>query len=318
MESQHLRNIVEAALLAAGGPLTLDQLKALFGDNDGPERQEIRDVLTRLQEDYSDRGIQIVEVASGYRIQVRDNMAQWLTRLWEDRPPRYSRALMETLAIVAYRQPVTRGDIEEIRGVAVTTHIIRTLLERDWIKVVGHRDVPGKPAMFGTTRQFLDYFGLKKLDDLPPLAELAQLEPVSVQLELGTADQLPAEFTGSGPDNVVPVDGVEDQAAEPRAERYPDDDADGNRDDSDDDNDVDGNFDDDYDDDDADGNFDDSDDDEDEHNQSKAVSAATDEVATAPMSAKIASLDRARAAAVREPETDFNAERAEVVPLKKS
>ncbi len=191
MDSQKLKNIVEAALLAAGNPLTIDQLRNLFGEQDQPERQEIKAALDALQADYAERGIEIREVASGFRIQVRESMAQWLGKLWEERPPRYSRALMETLAIVAYRQPVTRGDVEEIRGVTVTTNIIRTLLERDWIKVVGHRDVPGKPAMFGTTRHFLDYFGLKKLDDLPPLAELASMEPVEIQLELGTADQLP-------------------------------------------------------------------------------------------------------------------------------
>lgn len=184
MDSSQLKNIVEAALLAAGNPLTVGQLKALFGDQDGPEKQEIRAVIKELIEDYEGRGIEVREVASGFRIQVRDEMSQWLSKLWEERPPRYSRALMETLAIVAYRQPVTRGDIEEIRGVSVTSNIIRTLLEREWIKVVGHRDVPGKPAMFGTTKDFLDYFNLKKLDDLPPLAELAQLEPVGVQLEL--------------------------------------------------------------------------------------------------------------------------------------
>lgn len=184
MESQQLKNILEAALLASGGPLTLDQLQALFGDRDGPEKSEIRDALKQLQEDYEGRGVQLKQVASGYRVQIRENMAQWLTKLWEERPPRYSRALMETLAIIAYRQPVTRGDVEDIRGVSVTTNIIRTLLERNWIKVVGHRDVPGKPAMFGTAREFLDYFDLKKLDDLPPLAELAVLEPVGVQLEL--------------------------------------------------------------------------------------------------------------------------------------
>jgi len=191
MDSQQLKNIIEAALLAAGEPLTLEQLRTLFGENekDGPERSEIRETLKELTDEYASRGIEIREVASGFRIQVREEMAQWLTKLWEDRPPRYSRALMETLAIVVYRQPVTRGDIEEIRGVSVTSNIIRTLLERDWIKVVGHRDVPGKPAMFGSTRGFLDYFGLKKLDDLPPLAELAAMEPVAVQLELGTADQ---------------------------------------------------------------------------------------------------------------------------------
>jgi segregation and condensation protein B len=189
MDSQQLKNILEAALLAAGAPLAIDQLRALFGEQSPPERAEVREALKELQDDYAGRGIEILEVASGFRIQVRQEMGQWLTKLWEARPPRYSRALMETLAIVAYRQPVTRGDIEEIRGVSVTSNIIRTLLERDWIKVVGHRDVPGKPAMFGSTRGFLDYFGLKRLDDLPPLAELAAMEPVALQLQLGTADQ---------------------------------------------------------------------------------------------------------------------------------
>ena len=184
MESQELKNIIEAALLASEGPLTVDQIRALFGERSAPERQEIRKVLTALQEDYEGRGIELKQVASGFRIQVRESMSHWLAKLWEERPPRYSRALMETLAIIAYRQPVTRGDVEDIRGVSVTTNIIRTLLERNWIKVVGHRDVPGKPAMFGTTREFLDYFDLKKLDDLPPLAELADLEPAGVQLEL--------------------------------------------------------------------------------------------------------------------------------------
>jgi len=188
MDSQNLKNIVEAAMLAAGNPLTIDQLRALFGEQDPPEKQDIRGILQELKEDYEGRGIEIREVASGFRIQVRQEMSQWLGKLWEERPPRYSRALMETLAIIAYRQPVTRGDVEEIRGVSVTTNIIRTLLERNWIKVVGHRDVPGKPAMFGSTREFLDYFSLKKLDDLPPLAELAEMDHVSVQLELGAPE----------------------------------------------------------------------------------------------------------------------------------
>ncbi len=189
MELQQLRNILEAALLAAGEPRTIDQLRALFGEDNPPEKLEIRAALQSLQEDYATRGIELREVASGFRVQVRESMSHWLARLWEERPPRYSRALMETMAIIAYRQPVTRGDVEDIRGVVVTSNIIRTLLERNWIKVVGHRDVPGKPAMFGTTREFLDYFGLQKLDDLPPLAELARLEPFSAQLDLGTADQ---------------------------------------------------------------------------------------------------------------------------------
>lgn len=185
MESHNLKNIVEAALLAAANPLTLDQLRTLFGEENPPEKQEIREVIEALRADYEGRGIEIADVASGYRVQVRAEMSPWLAKLWEERPPRYSRALVETLVIIAYRQPVTRGDVEEIRGVSVTTNIIRTLLERNWIKVVGHRDVPGKPAMFGTTREFLDYFNLKKLDDLPPLAELASMDPVSLQLELG-------------------------------------------------------------------------------------------------------------------------------------
>jgi len=175
-------------MLAAGNPLTIDQLRALFGEQDPPEKQAIRGILQELKDDYDGRGIEVREVASGFRIQVRQEMSQWLGKLWEERPPRYSRALMETLAIIAYRQPVTRGDVEEIRGVSVTTNIIRTLLERNWIKVVGHRDVPGKPAMFGSTREFLDYFSLKKLDDLPPLAELAEMDHVSVQLELGAPE----------------------------------------------------------------------------------------------------------------------------------
>jgi segregation and condensation protein B len=189
MESSQLKNIVEAALLAAGTPLTIGQLQAMFGDKDAPDKHEIRSVVKELQADYEGRGIEVREVASGFRIQVRDGLSQWLSKLWEERPPRYSRALMETLAIIAYRQPVTRGDIEEIRGVAVTSNIIRTLLEREWIKVVGHRDVPGKPAMFGSTRNFLDYFSLKKLEDLPPLAELAELEPMGVQLELNAEEE---------------------------------------------------------------------------------------------------------------------------------
>jgi len=197
MDSQQLKNIVEAALLAAGSPVTIDQLRALFGDEEQPDKQVVRAAVAELKDDYEGRGIEVREVASGFRVQVREAMSPWLAKLWEERPPRYSRALMETLAIIAYRQPVTRGDVEEIRGVSVTTNIIRTLQERDWIKVVGHRDVPGKPAMFGTTRMFLDYFGLKKLDDLPPLAELAELEPMGVQLELASGEGSSAAESGS-------------------------------------------------------------------------------------------------------------------------
>ncbi|MBM4196532.1 MAG: SMC-Scp complex subunit ScpB [Gammaproteobacteria bacterium] len=185
MEQTQITNVLEAALLAAGRPVALDELRSLFGeDTQAPARGEIRDALTALAASYEGRAIELLEVASGFRIQVREAMTPWLARLWEERPQRYSRALMETLAIVAYRQPVTRGDVEEIRGVAVTTNIIRTLLERNWIKVVGYRDVPGKPAMYGTTKEFLDYFGLKQLDDLPPLAEIRDLDRMTAQLEL--------------------------------------------------------------------------------------------------------------------------------------
>ena len=167
-----LKQIVEAALVAAGGPLTLDQLLALFLDDERPSRAELLAVIAALQEDYADRGLEIVEVAGGWRTQVRASIAPWVARLWDERPPRYSRALLETLSLIAYRQPITRGEIEEIRGVAVSTQIVKTLTEREWIRVVGHRDVPGRPALFATTRKFLDYFGLRSLNELPTLAEI--------------------------------------------------------------------------------------------------------------------------------------------------
>jgi len=186
MDQNFIKNIVEAGLLAAGGPLSVDQLQSLFGtDPDSvPEKKDIRDALAQLSNDYAERGIELLEVASGFRVQVRKSLSEWVSRLWQDRPPRYSRALLETLAIIAYRQPVTRGEIEEVRGVAVSSNIVRTLLERNWIRVVGHRDVPGKPAIFGTTTEFLDYFGLKSLGELPTLAEISDLDNLNVELDL--------------------------------------------------------------------------------------------------------------------------------------
>jgi len=184
MEASEIKYFVEAALLAAGRPLSIDQLKGLFDGRMAPEKSELRDAITTLNEEYEPRGIVISEVASGFRMQVKSGMADRLSKLWEERPPRYSRALFETLALIAYRQPITRGDIEEIRGVTVSSNIMRQLLERDWVRVVGHRDVPGRPAMFGTTKAFLDYFSLKKLDDLPPLADLSDWESLRVQLNL--------------------------------------------------------------------------------------------------------------------------------------
>jgi segregation and condensation protein B len=188
MDETEIRYFVEAALLAAGRPMNVDQLHALFDPGVAPERAEIRKSLDDLNIEFEPRGISVVEVASGFRIQIKAGMVERLQKLWEERPPRYSRALFETLALVAYRQPITRGEIEEIRGVSVSSNIVRSLLEREWIRVVGHRDVPGRPAMFGTTKLFLDYFGLKKLDDLPPLADLSDWESLRVQLNLPDVD----------------------------------------------------------------------------------------------------------------------------------
>ena len=211
MDHKEIKHFVEAALLAAGRPLSLDQIKGLFDDRSVPDKREIRRAIAALTEDCEARGLTVAEVASGFRIQVKAAMAERLSRLWEQRPPRYSRALFETLALVAYRQPITRGEIEEIRGVSVSSNIVRTLMERDWVRIVGHRDVPGRPAMFGTTRGFLDYFGLKKLDDLPPLAELADWESLRVQLPLpdvasaaDTDEPIAAESPAA---NGVPHDG---------------------------------------------------------------------------------------------------------------
>lgn len=199
MEATEIKHFVEAALLAAGRPLNIDQLKGLFDGRTAPEKAEIRQAIATLNEEYEERGIVISEVASGFRMQVKSTMADRLHKLWEDRPPRYSRALFETLALIAYRQPITRGDIEEIRGVTVSSNIVRQLLERDWVRVVGHRDVPGRPAMFGTTKAFLDYFSLKKLDDLPPLADLSDWESLRVQLNLPDVE----EQTVSGAEEVA-------------------------------------------------------------------------------------------------------------------
>lgn len=202
MEALEIKHFVEAALLAAGRPLSIDQLKDLFDGRSAPEKSEIRDAIAALNEEYESRGILISEVASGFRMQVKAAMADRLQKLWEERPPRYSRALFETLALIAYRQPITRGDIEEIRGVSVSSNIIRQLLERDWVRAVGHRDVPGRPELFGTTRNFLDYFGLKKLEDLPPLADLSDWESLRVQLNLPEVE----ERFGEGSEGAIAQD----------------------------------------------------------------------------------------------------------------
>jgi segregation and condensation protein B len=197
MNDQYVRNVIEAALLAAGRPLASDELVTLFDERDGSNADEVRAAIEVLRTEYETRGLELKEVASGYRIQIRAAVAQPVSRLWQERPTKYSRALLETLALVAYRQPITRGEIEQIRGVAVNPNIIKTLLERGWIRVVGHRDVPGKPELLGTTRDFLDYFSLQKLDDLPTLAQLKELEDLRVQLSLPGAEPVAAPLAAT-------------------------------------------------------------------------------------------------------------------------
>lgn len=179
MTPEHVRNIVEAALLAAVEPLSVDNLMDLFPEGEErPERSAVRTALHTLQREWRERGVELVEVSSGFRFQVRKAYSPWIGRLWAERPARYSRALLETLALIAYRQPITRGEIEQVRGVTLSSSIMRSLLEREWIRVVGHRDVPGRPALYGTTRAFLDHFNLKSLDELPPLGEIRDLDSV--------------------------------------------------------------------------------------------------------------------------------------------
>jgi len=186
-DESYIRNVIEAALLAAGKPVQLPELAQLFEESRRPPHAEIREILKQLAVEYAARGIEVKETAGGFRIQVRPALAPEVSRLWPERPVRYSRALLETLALIAYRQPITRGEIEAVRGVAVNPNILKTVIERNWVRVVGHREVPGRPELLGTTRDFLDYFGLKSLDELPPLAELKLLGEVPVQLPLPEA-----------------------------------------------------------------------------------------------------------------------------------
>lgn len=189
MNPDNLNNILEAALFAAGGALSVAQLQDLFPESERPETAQIKDALKSIQADFESRGIVLIEVSSGYRFQTASDVSEWVSRLWEERPPKYSRALLETLALIAYRQPVTRGEIEDVRGVSVSSNIVKTLLERQWVRVVGHRDVPGRPAMYGTTKEFLDYFSLKSLDELPPLSELKDIDALTGELDLQLPDE---------------------------------------------------------------------------------------------------------------------------------
>ena len=197
-----LKCVLEAVLLAAGEPLDRAALAAVFEESDRPSDADLNQALAELGEDYAERGLELKEVASGFRIQVREEVNPWVARLWEERPQRYSRAMLETLALIAYRQPITRGEIEEVRGVSVRSNIIRTLQEREWIRVVGPRDVPGKPALFGTTKAFLDYFNLSSLDDLPSLAEIRDMESLEPELDLEPQD-----------DSEIPEDDADEEEA---------------------------------------------------------------------------------------------------------
>ncbi|MCK4869711.1 MAG: SMC-Scp complex subunit ScpB [Gammaproteobacteria bacterium] len=198
MEKEQLKKIIEGALFAVGAPLSLTQIKQLLDKDDIPENNELKEILAELYEDYHGRGVELKEVASGYRFQVNSELAPWVGRLWEEKAPRYSRALLETLALIAYKQPLTRAEIEEVRGVAVSTNIIRTLMEREWIKIAGHKEVPGHPALFVTTNQFLDYFNLKYLREMPTLSEIKDLEQAAEQLESSLVDEGQYEISLSG------------------------------------------------------------------------------------------------------------------------
>lgn len=206
MSDSYLKNVVEAALLASGRTLTLQELHQVFDETRRPQTAELREALSELAQDYEARGIELKETAAGFRIQVRRQLADEISRLWPERPQKYSRALLETLALIAYRQPITRAEIESVRGVAVNPNILKTLLERNWVRVLGHRDVPGRPELLGTTREFLDYFGLKRLEELPPLAELTSLGESNVQL--------PLEAMAEGARAVIPLPPFEEELTE--------------------------------------------------------------------------------------------------------
>ena len=217
MADTGLVQIIEGALMAAGNPLTPAQIAALFEEQERPSTTEIREALNEVSQRCEDRGFELLEVAGGFRFQVLQSLSPWVAKLWQERPQKYSRAMLETLALIAYRQPITRGEIEEIRGVAVSSSIIKTLHEREWVRVVGHRDVPGRPAMYATTRQFLDYFNLKTLDQLPALAEIRDFETLTA--ELGFTDVVAESATGSepGPESEPESESSLDSAIEPDA-----------------------------------------------------------------------------------------------------
>jgi segregation and condensation protein B len=225
MSDNYLKNVIEAALLAAARPVSITELLQIFDEQSRPTPKEMRALLESLTADYDGRGVTIKETANGFRFQVRTELSQEVSRLWPDRPRKYSRALLETLALIAYRQPITRAEIEHVRGVAVNPEIVKTLMERNWVRVVGHRDVPGQPELLGTTDEFLDYFSLKSIEDLPPLADLKSLSDLNLQLPLpGTVDGTP-QATDAGTDSGE-VALVTDNDAGERLDAAADDDSD--------------------------------------------------------------------------------------------
>lgn len=209
METEQLKRILESLIMASSTPLNLDRMLAVFPEDQQPDTKALREALAALAEDYAKTSLELKEVSSGFRFQVRKDYAEWVSKLWEEKPARYSRALLETLALVAYKQPITRGEIEKIRGVSVNTQIMKTLLERDWVTIVGHRDVPGKPAIYATTRTFLDYFNLKSLEDLPPLAEIRDLDQINGELVFPEAEETEAGDAVDTKETVVNLE-VED------------------------------------------------------------------------------------------------------------
>ncbi|MBV8804893.1 MAG: SMC-Scp complex subunit ScpB, partial [Sinobacteraceae bacterium] len=218
MNETHIRNVIEAAMLAAGKPLQPAELVELFDESARPQVQDIHAALAALTAEYANRGIEIKETAAGFRIQVRREMANEVSRLWPERPAKYSRALLETLALIAYRQPITRAEIEAVRGVAVNPNILKTVIERNWVRVVGHRDVPGRPELLGTTRDFLDYFGLKNLDELPPLAELKTIGEIKVQFDLPDPGSLAEPTDANAATGAVAAANISDPATAETAE----------------------------------------------------------------------------------------------------
>ena len=207
MNADLIKRIIEGALLAAGKPMDIAKIESLFEEEQCPPRDQIRAALEEIEEDCRGRGFELAQTASGYRFQVRQDLAEWVNRLWTEKPKRYSRAMLETLALIAYRQPLTRGDIEQVRGVAVSSDIIRTLQERDWVRVVGYRDVPGKPALYATTKNFLDYFNLKNLEQLPALSEIKDFAELDPELELALSGKPEAPVAAN---DEVPDTSLED------------------------------------------------------------------------------------------------------------